>query len=169
MSSTPSPVRRSMLRILLAVAVIATVLPFGAAPALAAGNQAVQLDGINDHVDLGASSTSLGANQFTLELWFKRTGTGVLAQTGVAHRAYESVVPLITKGRRRRTVTPVTSRTSWGSTRPNRRRPTQNALAADFEDAAGGANHGFSGTTPVPMNVWTHAAVTYDGSVCACT
>ncbi len=42
----------------------------------------MQLDGVNDHVDLGASSTSLGANQFTLELWFKRTGTGVIAQTG---------------------------------------------------------------------------------------
>ncbi len=32
MSSTTSPARRSMLRILLAVAVIATVLPFGATP-----------------------------------------------------------------------------------------------------------------------------------------
>ena len=41
-------------------------------------------------------------------------------------------------------------------------------LAADFEEGADGripgANHPISGTTPIVMGTWYHAAVTYDGT-----
>ena len=45
----------------------------------------VDLDGANDYVTFGPAvgpTTGLGASQFTLELWFKRTGTGVGTSTG---------------------------------------------------------------------------------------
>ena len=108
--------------------------------------------GLGSHVDLGAGSRSLGATNFTLELWFKRTGTGSRDQ----HRLRAAHVrhPADHEGplgeRRRRTST---STTSWGSTAP------PNRLAADFEEGAGRTTRGRTTasrrTTVIPMNVWT--------------
>ena len=37
-------------------------------------------------------------------------------------------------------------------------------IAADFEANPGGQNYPISGTTPITMNVWHHAAATYNGT-----
>ena len=65
----------------------------------APGNYAVDLDGADDGITLGAAGTAspLGATQFTLELWFKRTGAGAGTSTGSG--GLTSAIPLITKGR----------------------------------------------------------------------
>ena len=42
---------------------------------------ALQFDGTNDHVSLG-SAAGLGATNFTLEAWIKRTGAGATVSTG---------------------------------------------------------------------------------------
>ena len=57
------------------VASLFTGIP--ARPVLAApAGTGLQFDGTNDYVTFG-SSASLGVTNFTVELWFKRTGTGV--------------------------------------------------------------------------------------------
>ena len=68
--------------------------PLAAPPA---GPHALQFDGLNDHVSFGPATTQLGASQFTLEGWFRRTGAGVGTNTG--NGGIASAVPLITKGR----------------------------------------------------------------------
>ena len=100
----------------------------------------------------------LGATQFTLETWFKRTGAGATTATSGGTGGI-TAVPLIAKGGSEND-TPANVNMNYflgidGS----------NHLAADFEDTASGANHGFAGTQTVTSNVWHHAAVTFDGSV----
>ena len=75
-----SPARRRLTPALLVMAMVAALLPLGQA-ATAATNTAVQFDGTNDYVTFGTAA-GLGATQFTLELWFRRTGTGVNTSTG---------------------------------------------------------------------------------------
>ncbi|MEO8425117.1 MAG: LamG-like jellyroll fold domain-containing protein, partial [Actinomycetota bacterium] len=167
MSDTLSPLRRTMLRVLLAVAIIATVLPLSAAPAFAAGNNAVQLDGADDAIDLGTGPASpLGATNFTLELWFKRTGTGAIASTGSGGAT--SIVPLISKGRSEADGTTQDTNYMLGiSTITGTGGGTvANSLAADFEDRtlASNNNSPVFGTTAITMNVWHHAAATFNGS-----
>ena len=41
---------------------------------------------------------------------------------------------------------------------------TGNVIAADFEANPGGQNYPISGTTAITMNVWHHAAATYNGT-----
>src|SRR5690348_14299770 len=69
-----------------------------AAPALAqsSAGTALQFNGSSQYVTFGAAP-GLGAQQFTLECWFKRTGAGVGTSTGTGGLA--SAIPLITKGR----------------------------------------------------------------------
>src|ERR1041384_4145780 len=62
----------------------------------AATEYALQFDGVDDRVTFGAAS-GLGAQVFTLETWFMRTGPGVGASTGTG--GLTSAVPLVTKGR----------------------------------------------------------------------
>src|SRR5262245_50665111 len=57
--------------------------------------QSMQLDGTNDYVTFG-QAPSLGASVFTVEVRFKRTGTGITANTGTGGL---DAVPLLTKGR----------------------------------------------------------------------
>ena len=162
----PRVISRRFARIFLVVAVVASVLPFGATPAFAAGNQAVSLPGVlNSHVDLGAGSTGLGANQFTIELWFKRTGAGVTTATGSAAPGLTTVVPLIAKGRSEADGTNVDIAYFLGIDMTT---PATPHLAADFEDGTNtpmilGTNNGFIGPSTIPLNVWEHAALTYDG------
>jgi hypothetical protein len=62
----------------------------------AATEYALQFDGVDDRVTFGAAS-GLGAQTFTLETWFMRTGPGAGTSTGNGGLA--SAVPLVTKGR----------------------------------------------------------------------
>ncbi len=72
-----------------------TAANLAAAPATAAGNTALQLNGSSQYATLGAA-TDLRSATFTLELWFQRTGTGVGTSTGTGG---VTAIPLITKGR----------------------------------------------------------------------
>ncbi len=161
----PSPIRRTLLRGFLTVAVVATVLPLGATPAHAATNNAVQLDGTDDGITLGPAG-SLGASQFTLELWFKRTGTGLTASTGTGGAT--SIVPLISKGRSEADGTTQDTNYILGiSTITGTGGGTvANSLAADFEDRtlASNNNNPVFGTTVITQNAWHHAAATFNGS-----
>ena len=76
-SRDTSRARRTVVRIFAIIGMIAATLPLAPA-ANAAGNQAIQIDGVDTHGITLGSAGSLGATQFTLELWFKRTGAGVL-------------------------------------------------------------------------------------------
>ncbi len=93
--------------------------------AAAAGQQRVQLDGTDDHVDFGAGSAALGSNQFTLELWFKRTGDGRHRRRREAPPGpHQPSIPLISEGslgEREGDHSMADVDFSWGSTRADRR------------------------------------------------
>ena len=124
-----------------------------------AANNALSFDGVNDYVTFGSASR-LGASNFTIEVWFRRTGAGVSASTGTGGI---TAVPLLAKGRGE----------ANGSNRDINYflgiRPSDNVLVADFEEGANGTmpglNHPITGVTPISNNVWHHAAATYDGVV----
>ncbi len=120
------------------------------------GNTGVQIDGVNDHGILLGSAGALGASEFTLELWFKRTGTGVAVSTGSGGNTLS--VPLITKGRSENDGSNIDTNYFLGINRDS------GVLEADFEDTTNGSNHPVVGTTNVGMNVWHHGAVTFNGS-----
>jgi hypothetical protein len=140
-----------------AILVLSCVL--GAAPmASDAANNALSFDGANDYVTFGTASR-LSASNFTIEVWFRRTGAGVSASTGIGGI---TAVPLLAKGRAE-------------AERSNRDvnyflgiRPSDNVLVADFEVGANGTtpglNHPIAGVTPISNNAWHHAAATYDGA-----
>ena len=120
----------------------------------------VGLDGGNEYVTFGPAvgpTTGLGASQFTLELWFKRTGAGVGTSTGTGGIA--NAIPLITKGRA-------------GDGRAGQ--PEHELLPRDrWHDRHAGrrlrghrrrCNHPVTGTAVITSNVWHHVAATYSGS-----
>src|SRR5690349_18273028 len=119
----------------------------------------LSLNGSSQYATFGAAP-GLGASQFTLELWFRRTGAGVGTSTGTGGIA--SAIPLITKGRAEAENSNVDMNYFLGID------ATSGRLVADFEEGATGAspglNHPVTGTTAVTQNVWHHAAATYDGS-----
>ena len=121
----------------------------------ASAASALAFDGTNDLVTFGAAA-GLGVSEFTVEVWFKKTGPGVGVTTD-ATQGIPSAVPLVTKGRVE----------AEGSSRDLNFflgiGVANGVLAADFEDAATGANHPVYGTTAVTPDVWHHAAATYDG------
>ena len=117
-------------------------------------NQAVQLNGSSQYLTFGAAP-ALNASDFTIELWFRRTGVGAGTSTGTGGIA--SAIPLVTKGRAE-AETPANLNMDYflgidAST---------GTLVADFEDTANGTNHPVTGTTAVTSNVWHHAAAVYD-------
>ena len=126
---------------------------------------ALQFDGVNDYVTMGAATSTLGTATFTIECWFKRTGTGV--GTGTGSNGITSAVPLVTKGKSENDGSNVDCNYFLGiDTATNR-------LCADFEatlstplNGTGAANNNYPvfGTTVITNNVWTHAAATWDGS-----
>lgn len=140
-------------------------------PVVPPGPYALQFNGTNQYVTYGAAA-GLGAQSFTLELWFMRTGAGVAASTGTlgldgGDPSRPTAIPLLTKGRGEADGTTQDMNFFLGLTSDNGR------LAVDFEDknsttgATGdgsGLNHPFIGGTAVSLNVWHHAAATYDSS-----
>ena len=69
-----------------------------AATPTAAAGAALRFDGTNDYVTFG-SAAALGATNFTLETWFRRTGAGVGVDHG--HRRHRQRHPADHQGRRR--------------------------------------------------------------------
>ena len=123
-----------------------------------AANNALSFDGVNDYVTFGSASR-LGASNFTIEIWFRRTGAGTTASTGSGG---VSAVPLLAKGRGEADASNRDMNYFLGI------RPSDNVLVADFEEGANGTtpglNHPVTGVTPISNNVWHHAAATYDGA-----
>ncbi len=124
----------------------------------ASAQSAVQFDGTNDHITFGSAS-ALGASNFTLEVWFRRTGAGVATSTGTGG---VTAVPLVTKGRAEADGSVVDMNYFLGI------RGTDSLLVADFEEGTGqtspGLNHPIVGVTPLARNTWYHGAVTFDGT-----
>ena len=116
---------------------------------------ALQFDGTNDHVSLG-SAAGLGATNFTLEAWIKKTGAGATVSTGANGL---TAVPLITKGRHDQDGTTEDTNYFFGL-------DATGHIAVDFEDfAATNNNHPFTGSAVVSQDDWHHVAATYDGNV----
>ncbi|MEO6741614.1 MAG: hypothetical protein ABIP20_15325, partial [Chthoniobacteraceae bacterium] len=101
---------------------------------LRAAGTALSFDGVNDYVTFGPAP-SLGSATFTIETWFKRTGTGVGTSTGSGG---VTAVPLVTKGRAEVDDTNQDMNYFLGI------RPTDNVLVADFEEGAGAALPGLN-------------------------
>ena len=120
----------------------------------AAPEYALQFDGVDDRVTFGAAPT-LGAQTFTLELWFKKTGPGTTTSSGAGG---VTAIPLLTKGRAEAEGSNVDMNYFLGID------GTRRVLAADFEDMFNGGNHPILGQTAICDNIWYHAAVTYDGT-----
>jgi hypothetical protein len=118
----------------------------------------VSFDGTNDYITFGSAS-GLRASSFTIETWFRRTGTGVSTSTGTGGL---NAIPLVTKGRGEADGNTKDCNYFLGID------ASTNVIAADFEEGTGqpspGLNHPVKGITPICNNVWYHAGVTYDGS-----
>ena len=145
------------------------ISPVSAAPK----DTALQFDGTNDYVTFGSSAglTALGAQTFTIETWFKKTGAGISTSTGTGGLA--AAIPLVTKGRGQAENSNQDMNYFFGI-------DSTGVLAADFEECAtsmvgcpatatntdadgGGQNYPVKGSTAIQDNIWYHAAVTYDG------
>jgi hypothetical protein len=143
-----------------------------AAPASAANaGTALQFDGTDDFVTFGAAAgeSLLGVKIFTIETWFKKTGSGATTSTGTG--GLTAAIPLITKGRGQAENSTQDMNYFFGI-------DSTGVLAADFEECAraqtgcpqtttnatqGGQNFPAKGLTVISENVWYHAAVTFDG------
>ncbi|HET6228129.1 MAG TPA: hypothetical protein VFF27_17750, partial [Bacteroidia bacterium] len=88
----------------------------------------------NTYVTFG-NKPALGLSQFTLECWFKRTGTGVSVSTGTGG---VTCIPLVTKGTSESDGSTVDCNYFLGIN------TTGNKLAADFEEGAGGSTPGLN-------------------------
>lgn len=126
---------------------------------LATATCGLQFDGTNDYVTFEVGNT-LAAPAYTIETWFKRTGSGVGVTTGTG--GITSAIPLVTKGTSESETAAADINYFLGID------ATTGVLIADFEEGAAGAapsqNHPVSGSTLLSNNIWYHAAVTYDGT-----
>ncbi|HEV8701325.1 MAG TPA: LamG-like jellyroll fold domain-containing protein [Candidatus Polarisedimenticolia bacterium] len=121
----------------------------------AANLRSLVLDGVDDHVTMGAAAGLNASPAFSIEAWINGTsGTGISTGT----QGLASAIPLVAKGAPQ-AETPANVNMNYflgldveGS---NRR------LAADFEDAATGLNHAVCSTGNVPATGWHHVAATY--------
>jgi len=114
-------------------------------------------NGSSQYVDFGAA-TNLGSATFTIETWFKWTGSGVTTSTG---NGGVQAIPLIAK-----LVGEFDGDNRDGNYFLGIR--SDGVLAADFEEGIGGTtlglNHPIAGVTPITPTVWHHAAASYDGA-----
>jgi hypothetical protein len=118
---------------------------------------ALQFNGSNQYVTFGPAP-ALGASRFTIELWFKKTGTGVTTSTGTGG---VTAVPVLTKGRSEADGSNVDMNYFLGI-------DATGHLVSDYEEGTGqlspGLNHPVVGSTVIANNVWYHGAAVYDGS-----
>jgi hypothetical protein len=114
----------------------------------------LQFNGSGQYVTFGLAAGLNSAN-FTLECWFKRTGTGVTTSTGTG--GLLNAIPLVTKGRGEAETPANLNMNYFLGIR------SDNVIAADFEEGSG-PNHPIAGRTPIQLNLWYHAAVTYQAS-----
>lgn len=119
-----------------------------------AGTGGTFYNGINEYASLG-DDASLKLSTFTLETWFRRTGTGIATTTGTGGVV---AIPLVTKGRDQADQSNLDMNYFLGI------RQSDGVLVADFEDSNLGINVPVAGTTPVPLDQWQHAAATFDGT-----
>ena len=133
-------------------------------------NTALQFDGVNDYVTMGAATATLGTPVFTLECWFKRTGTGVAASTGT--NGLVSAIPLVAKGRGEADATATVEDPRDCNYFMGINSAT-NQLCADFEaklqtplngTGAGNNNYPVIGGTVLSNDTWYHAAAVWNGS-----
>lgn len=130
------------------------------ATTISEGDYALQFNGTNQYVTFGPATTALGAVNFTLEAWVRRSSGGTAIGTGnggLGTGSYPSAYPVITKGRGEEEI-PANLNTNYflGIA-------TTGVIAADFEDAVNGTNHPAIGVTAIPLDEWHHIAVTYNG------
>jgi Concanavalin A-like lectin/glucanases superfamily/Calcineurin-like phosphoesterase len=101
--------------------------------------------------------SSLQLTQYTIECWFKRTGTGSTTSTGPL-----SAYPLVSRGRAEGDGALVDINYFLGI------EMNDEVLCADFEadnsSPNPGKNHPLIGITRIANDVWYHAAVSLDGS-----
>ncbi len=168
--STHAPARRPATRsrrtvpilLLAALAITATAIVYQRIDA--AGGNAIDFgaggagagNNTNAYVKLGPTGdpTALHLTSFTLEAWVRREGTSLATSTGSGG---VTGVPIITKGRAENDGSNVDMNFFMGMT-------TGGVLLADFEDTATGGNHPVTDTAPttaIPVNTWTHVAVTF--------
>jgi len=140
-----------------AVRFLALAAGFVIGSACHAADWSLQFNGTNQYVTFGAATTTLGVTNFTLECWFKRTGSGQTTTTGSGGL---TAIPLVAKGR--------------GEADGDNRDcnyflgiASNGVLGADYEEGAGqtspGLNHPITGTTVISNHQWYHGAVTFDG------
>ncbi len=119
---------------------------------------ALQFNGSSNYVTFGSAS-GLATQTFTVETWFKRTGTGVANTTGTDGI---DIIPLVAKGAPDVDGSVVDANYILGIN------SATNTIAADFEEGTGsnspGQNHPIWGTTVIQNDVWYHAAVTFSSS-----
>ena len=115
-------------------------------------------NGLNSYVAMGPAP-GLNSTSFTVEAWFKREGAGISTSTGTGGLF---AIPLVAKGRAEADGSNKDFNYFLGID------AATNVLAADFEegsfDANPGTNHPIKGVTPICMNVWYHACVSYNGT-----
>src|SRR6185369_4513088 len=117
--------------------------------------QSLLFNGSTASVTFG-KAYGLQATSFTVEGWFKRTGTGTFTNTGTG--GWGSILPLITKGRGEAETPASLNMNYFLGLRSDGR------LAADFEEPSG-PNHPIGGNvTTIANGTWYHAAVTYDAT-----
>ena len=140
-------------------ALVALVLAGSSRPALA--QTGLTFNGTSQYVTFGQATSTLGASNFTLEVWFKRTAAGAATSTGTGGI---TAVPLVTKGRAEADGTTADCNYFFGI----RDSAGVANLCADYEEGAGqaspGLNHPAAGLLAISNNVWYHAAVTFDGT-----
>ena len=111
--------------------------------------------GTSSYVTFDNPSNKLGLGQFTIETWFKKTGTGTPNTTGGGGI---TILPLVTHGAPQAENSNVDANWILGIN------TSGNVIAADFEANPGGQNYPVSGSTTITNDVWHHAAATYDGT-----
>ncbi len=117
---------------------------------------ALEFNGANNYVTFGYAP-ALGVSNFTLEVWFKRTGTGVAGSSGGGGIL---AIPLLTKGRGESDGNNLDCNFFLGID------TARGVLAADFESFEYFAtnNHPVYGNTVITNNGWYHAAATFNGT-----
>ena len=121
---------------------------------LPANAAALDLDGVDDRVTMGAAPGLDASPAFTLEAWIEGTTGQALGSTGT--NGIAEVIPLVAKGGPQ-AESPIEVNMNYLLGLKN------GALVADFEDAVDGTNHPICGATPIGTG-WHHVAATYDGT-----